>query len=364
MHRAGRMGGRDTDSIYAGSEEDWMWTCTSAELLWIKTARSSLFTECGFTPDCLQCREHGASLSIYMPWWGASTHLPTGPLGPAECLLNLHLRMQVRQDSFLRDLARLLDLELLLDGQAALTAGHVQHRTLHQRVHHAVLDGLAARGHRTRVDEQQRRGLAALVLVGEAVECESRLAARYGLDELWYGRGRRGVGDELDLLGVGVDFLAQDRLSAPLLLLLLLFFFLLLLLNARLTSITRFFPPSPASSFRLARASSPTGMVMVWPMPISRVPVPLLPSSASACLTPCRLRSSSVRGASSRSCLSCRSKPAGLSSSLVVAKMVSRKCSRPSSRTRVRRVEAKSIFWRTLAVSGTYETATSLGVAS
>lgn len=70
-------------------------------------------------------------------------------------------------------------------------------------------------------------------------------------------------------------------------------------------------------------------------------------------MTSPRLLSSSVSGASSRACASCFSNPLALSSSADVANTVSRKCSLPSSRVSVSRVEAKSIFCRTGAASGT-----------
>ena len=122
-------------------------------------------------------------------------------------------------------------------------------------------------------------------------------------------------------------------------------------------------PPSGASSRSAASVSSSHDMAK-WELRwISFWPVPL-PASCSARLTSPRLRSSSVSGASRRAWASWRSKPRPVSSSAVVAKMVSRKCSEPSSRTSVRRVAAKSIFCRTGAASGTYVTATSRGAAS
>jgi hypothetical protein len=127
------------------------------------------------------------------------------------------------------------------------------------------------------------------------------------------------------------------------------------------TNMTNGMPPSTPTSFKAARASSAIGMARLLLRWISFVPVPE-PASCSARLTSPSCFSSSVRGASSAACASCFLNPAGVSSSAVVAKMDSRKCSPPSSRTRFRRVDANSIFCRTCAASGTYVTADKYGV--
>lgn len=118
-----------------------------------------------------------------------------------------------------------------------------------------------------------------------------------------------------------------------------------------LTSMTRSLSPF-SSSLRAPSASSPTGIARLLLKWISLLPLPC-PASISALFTCPRLSSSSVSGASSPACASCFLNPSGVSSAAVVANIVSRKCSDPSSLTSVRRVDAKSIFCRTGAESGT-----------
>ena len=115
--------------------------------------------------------------------------------------------MQLTQHAFLRDLARLFHLKLLIRIQP-LFARHLQNGPLHERVQHALLDGDAATGGAgVGVEEQNGRLLGAAVRVCIPEEGEARLGWGDGLDEVgdgrWVGRG----GDQLDGFGGGVYFL-------------------------------------------------------------------------------------------------------------------------------------------------------------
>lgn len=108
---------------------------------------------------------------------------------------------------------------------------------------------------------------------------------------------------------------------------------------------------APASSFSAASAFDAMGMVMFLLRCISRTPVPA-PASCSARRTSPSVRSSSVSGAAVSPWASWRRNPWALSSSAELANRDSRKCSDPSSRVSVSRVDANSIFSRTGAASG------------
>ena len=126
--------------------------------------------------------------------------------------------------------------------------------------------------------------------------------------------------------------------------------------------VTTRLPPS-LRSLSAASASSAIGMARLLLRCISLFPVPA-PASCSARLTSPSVCSSAVNGAASFSCASCFLNPLSVSSSGIVAKIVSRKYSEPSSRTSVRRVDANNIFCRTGAASGTYVTAAIWGSSS
>ena len=81
-------------------------------------------------------------------------------------------------------------------------------------------------------------------------------------------------------------------------------------------------------------------------------------ASASASLMPCNVCSSSVNGAFDSPEASCLVHPSLVNSLSSVTNTFSRKRSVPRSLVNVSRVDAKSIFCRTDAVSGTYVTAT------
>ncbi len=81
-------------------------------------------------------------------------------------------------------------------------------------------------------------------------------------------------------------------------------------------------------------------------------------ASASASLMPCSVCSSSVNGAFNSPEASCFAHPSLVSSLSSVTNRLSRKRSVPKSLVKVSRVDAKSIFCRTGAESGTYVTAT------
>lgn len=132
---------------------------------------------------------------------------PPGPLRPAEPLLNLRPRMQLLSHALFRNLAGLLDLELLLDRHPALGLGDREHGALHERVEHARLDGLCPAGGGVREDEEDGRALGAVVRVRVPEEGEAGLRGGYGLRNLGDGGGVRVGGDEFDGFGFGVDFL-------------------------------------------------------------------------------------------------------------------------------------------------------------
>lgn len=142
--------------------------------------------------------------------------LPAGSLGSAECLPCRHLGMQLRQNRLLGDLARFLDLKLLVQCQARLAGCDLEDSTLHERVQHAVLDGPVTRGDGAGVDEKQGVGLGAIMSVAEAVEGKARLGGGDGLREIGNGGGVLAGGDELDRLLLGVDFLVAKRLGTDL----------------------------------------------------------------------------------------------------------------------------------------------------
>ena len=98
----------------------------------------------------------------------------TGPLGSAKGLLLFDLGVQVGVHDILGDLVRVFDLKLLVHREPSFSASNLQHRPLHKRVHHPVLDGLSARGGGARVEEQQRAALAAGMLVCVAVKGKAR----------------------------------------------------------------------------------------------------------------------------------------------------------------------------------------------
>lgn len=83
----------------------------------------------------------------------AASASPTGTLRAAEALSRRRLRVQVIHHQLFRHLTRLLHLETLRNRQTSFLLCDCQYRTLHQRIHHAVLDGLGAHRRRARVEE-------------------------------------------------------------------------------------------------------------------------------------------------------------------------------------------------------------------
>lgn len=91
--------------------------------------------------------------------------------------------MQIIRDTLLRNLAGILDLELLLQRQAGFGLSNRDHRTLHKGVHHPVLDRLGATS-RASVEEQNGALLGAVVGVLVPVEGEARFRGRDGVDKV------------------------------------------------------------------------------------------------------------------------------------------------------------------------------------
>lgn len=97
--------------------------------------------------------------------------------------------MQILQYTLFRDLRWLFDLELLLHLEASIRFSDCQHRAFHQRVQHAVLDGLGARISGAGVEEENRARLGAIVGVGVAEESEAWLGSGDSFCELSNGAG-------------------------------------------------------------------------------------------------------------------------------------------------------------------------------
>ena len=112
---------------------------------------------------------------------------------------------------------------------------------------------------------------------------------------------------------------------------------------------------TPLPSFNPSNADLASALTAIDNFPPVSSLLPSVPplASASACLTPWRTCSSSVKGAFTDSLASCRSHPSFVNSFSSVAKICSQNRSAPSSRTSVSRVDANSIFCRTGAASGT-----------
>lgn len=81
--------------------------------------------------------------------------------------------MQLPQHAILRDLRRALDLELLLDLDAAGRRRGLDDGALHERVQHAGADGSAAAGGRVSEEEEDGGLLGSGVGVGVAEEGEA-----------------------------------------------------------------------------------------------------------------------------------------------------------------------------------------------
>lgn len=135
-------------------------------------------------------------------------HSPPRALRPAEPLPNLRLGMQLPQHALLRDLPRALDLELLLHLDAARRRRGLDDGALHERVQHAGADGAAASGGGVGVEKEDGGLLGAGVGVGVAEEGEAGLGVGDCGCEVGDGGWGGGGGDELDALGLGVDFLS------------------------------------------------------------------------------------------------------------------------------------------------------------
>ena len=83
--------------------------------------------------------------------------------------------MQVFRNTLLCDFTWFLDLELLLQSQSSFRLRNSDDRTLHEGIHHPVLDRLGAAG-RAGVEEEHGALFGSVMRVLVAVEGEARFA--------------------------------------------------------------------------------------------------------------------------------------------------------------------------------------------